>query len=101
MSTTAPDHELFDGSAYTVPFPKADGHDVTDLNLRGGLNLKYNRNDPEHAALIEAQTLGRLGRAFVTYSVEGKMQTIRHDAEDNEIVTHTVAIKIHSFETEA
>jgi hypothetical protein len=100
MTATAqdPTDELFDSTNYQIPFPKADGHEVTDLVLRIAGTLKLNRHDPNHVKLIEDLNLGRYTTLTVTASVDGKAQTIRHDTNDQEIVTHTVGLKLHSAE---
>jgi hypothetical protein len=96
---SATETELFDGTEYVVPFPQADGHQVTDLALRIAGSLRFNRNDPDHATMIESLTLGRVVTLEVTASVDAKLQGIRHDADGNEIVTHTVGLKIHTVDT--
>lgn len=88
---------MFDTDQYKVPFPKVDDKEVTDLVLRLGGSLKLNRNDPEHAGLIESLTLGKYVTLTVTASVDGKFDSIRSD-EDKELVTHTVALKLHTAE---
>jgi len=97
MSTTA-EPELFDSSEYRVPFPQADGHEVTDIVLRLGGTIRLNRNDPDHAALVESLTLGRHLDLAVSVSVDSKAQGIRFDSDDRELVTHLVGLKIHSVE---
>jgi len=87
--------ELFDGAEYEVPFAKADGKEVTALALNLSGSLRLNRNDPEHVALIESLTLGRIVQLSVMAGVSGKGQQIREDNEGQELVTHTVSLKLH------
>ncbi len=96
MTTT---ETIFDATEYEVPFPDADGHKVTDLIIRiASLTLNLNRNDPDHAARVEAFTLGKHGRAEVLYSVEAKTDTLKIDDSGSEQVAHVVVLRIHSFE---
>ncbi len=90
--------ELFDSTDYQIPFPKADGHEVTKLVLRLGGSLELNRNDPEHTALVESLTLGKHIDLSVTASVDGKTQQVRFDADDNQIVTHAVSLRLHTID---
>lgn len=94
---TTAEAELFDTTKYQVPFQQADGHDVTDLVLRLAGTLKLNRNDPDHVALIDSLTLGRNVELRVFASVEGKAQSVRFQGDD-EIVTYTVGVRLHSAE---
>src|SRR5436190_21048492 len=91
--------ELFDSTEYAVPFPKADGKEVTALALNLSGSLRLNRNDPEQVALIESLTLGRVVQLSVTAGVSGKGQQIREDSDGSEIVTHTVSLKLHEGST--
>jgi hypothetical protein len=95
--TIAPEAELFAGAEYAVPFPQVDGKEVTDLVLRLGGSLRLNRNDPKHAAMVEALTLGKYVTLEVSASVDGKGQNIRVD-DEKETVTHHVALKLHAVE---
>src|SRR6266496_2236510 len=91
--------ELFDGTKYEVPFAKADGKEVTALALNLSGSLRLNRNDPDHVALIESLTLGRIVQLSVMAGVSGKGQQIREDNEVQELVTHTVSLKLHEVNT--
>ncbi len=89
------DTELFDSKEYEVPFPKADGKEVTDLVLRLAGVLKLNRNDPEHVALIESLSLGRVVSLTVTAGVDSKGQSVKEDISGAEAVTYTVGLRVY------
>ncbi len=98
MSTLeAPNTELFDSSQYAIPFPKADGKEVDELALRLGGQLKLDRHNPEHVALIESLTLGKYVALNITASVDSKGQTVKV-GEDTETVTYQVGLKLHTIE---
>lgn len=88
--------ELFDSTEFKVDFPPVDGKEVTDLVLRFGGALKLNRNDPEHARMIESFTLGRFVTLTVSASVDSKGQSLRLDGDDNEVVTSAVGLKVQA-----
>lgn len=89
------ENELFDGTEYEIPFAKADGKEVTALALNLSGSLRLNRNDPGHVALIESLTLGRIVQLSVMAGVSGKGQQVREGSDGNEVVTHTVSLKLH------
>jgi hypothetical protein len=91
--------ELFDSGEYRVPFPDADGKQVTDLIVRLGGSIELSRNDPDHARFVEALTLGRFVTLEVTASVVSKAQMYRVDKEGVETVPHVVGLKIEAIET--
>lgn len=95
--TTIAEPDLFPGSDYEVPFPKVDGHNVTDLVLRLGGKLELNRNDPDHTAFIESLTLGRTVELRVVASVESKAQQLR-GSEESEQTVFVVGLRMHSAE---
>jgi hypothetical protein len=101
LEQIAQEEGLFNSDEYRVPFPKADGKEVNRLLVRLGGSIELNRNDPEHVALIESLELGRMQALTVTASVDGKGQSFRQDAMGEEIVTHTVALRIHDVEVNA
>jgi hypothetical protein len=103
MSATADevarqDDGLFDGEAYRVPFPQADGKEVDELVLRLSGSLKLNRHHPDDVALIEGLRLGRHVTLLVSASVDGKSQSVKVDQEGQETVTHAVGLRMHSVE---
>lgn len=89
--------ELFDGTAYTVAFPKVDGHDVDDLVLRIGGSIKLNRNDADHAAFIDSLKLGGYATLQVFAAVIGKNDSYR-PAENGhpQTVVHNVTLRIET-----
>jgi hypothetical protein len=101
VSISEQETELFDSDEYKVPFPQADGKEVTDLVLRIGGAIQLSRNDPEQAALVESFQLGQARVLLVTVSVEGKRQSVKQDPFGAELVTHAVNLRIHEVaETE-
>jgi hypothetical protein len=95
------EEDLFDGDEYKVPFPQADGKDVTNLVLRLGGAVQLNRNDPEQAGLVESFQLGQVRQLLVTVSVDGKRQVFKHDPYGAETVSHVVVLGVHEVaETE-
>jgi hypothetical protein len=92
------DTELFNGEEYRVPFPQVDEKEVTNIALRLGGGLELNRHDPEHVALVESLSLGRMISLTVTASVDAKGQVLKQDAYGKEKLTHTVALRIHEVE---
>lgn len=96
--TDLADPGLFDSQEYEVPFPKADDKEVTDLVLRLAGTIKLNRNDSDHAALLESFRLGGVHALAVTVGVEGKSQTARENSVGTESVTHTVGLRILEIE---
>jgi hypothetical protein len=89
------EQELFEGKQYEIPFPKADGKEVTDLVVRLAGNLKLNRNDPEHVALIESLNLGRMVELRITAGVDSKGQSVKEDIDGTETVTYSVGLRLH------
>lgn len=95
------DTALFDGKEYRVAFPRADGKEVTSLVLRLSGSLKLDRHDAEHAAFVESLELGRYVVLTVTASVDGKSHAVREGIDGTEVVTHSVALRIHEAEKAA
>lgn len=90
---------IFDTEQYKVPFPKADGKEVTDLVIRLGGSLNLNRNDPKWAEFVESLTLGKHVTLEVSASVEAKGDTYRFSEKDEtEQVVHSVSLRLQSVE---
>lgn len=98
MTEIAHESALFDGGEYEIPFAKIDNHEVTDFVLGFAGNLRLSRNNPEHVALMEQLELGRFLTVSAEVSVDGKMQTFRRDAAENELVTYGIRLRVHSME---
>lgn len=108
MTDVMPEHSvpeqdtgLFDGEEYRVPFPQADGKEVTDLVIAVSGRIELNRNDPEHAELVEGLRLGRRVRlSDVLAVVNGKRHVFKPPAlgDDSENVTHVVMLKVEAIE---
>lgn len=93
MTATA-DSQLFDSKQFKVPFPEVDGLEVNDLAIVFSGRLVLNRNDPEHAKLMESLTLGRKVSLSVFGNVASKQDVVKYDQDAAEHVTHQVTIRI-------